>query len=286
MRRPGLRSLVAGATGVSALLTLGVSLSVAAEQTAVETDRIFMQALARSEKAVAGPLLDPELLWTDWEGKSQGRSQVIEHFPTATIGDSESQSYSYDQVVTVRSDSGKLHVLRIWVKRPAGWRLLVYHEVKQAEKAGSPAPPIKECVNPCQVVPYRPKNDAEAGVFKSWQALETAVTAGDSRAWATHFADEFMVIGSGATAPVTKAGRMAALDAQKQAGTNGAPAGLAPDHTRMFTFGNTVVMTCQTLPHRGRPAHVTRVWINRGGAWLMTVSFQTMIQAAPSVTND
>ena len=42
-------------------------------------------------------------------------------------------------------------------------------------------------------------------------------------------------------------------------------------------------MTCQSLPHRGKPAHITRVWIKRGDMWQMTVSFQTTIQAAAPV---
>jgi len=274
--------------GLCTLVAIGNGpvFAVGAEQTALQADHAFMQALGTSDKAAVAPLLDSDLIWTDWEGKTQNRTQVLEHLPASTVSDAGSKSYTYDQVVTVRTDSGKLHVLRVWAKRPAGWRLLVYHEVKQAETAGAAAPPIKECVNPCQKVPYEPKNDAEAGVIKSWQALETAVTAGDSKTWATHFMDEFVVIGSGATDPVTKEGRMAALDKQRQAGTNGAPAGLAPDHTRMFTIGDTVVMNCQTLPHRGKPAHITRVWVKRNGMWLMTVSFQTTIQAVAPVANE
>ena len=262
--------------------------AVGAEQTALEADQAFMQALGKADTAAVSPLLDPDLIWTDWEGKTQDRTQILGHLPASTVSDVGSKSYTYDQVVTVRTDSGKLHVLRVWARRPAGWRLLVYHEVKQAETAatGTSAPPIKECVNPCQKVPYQPKNDAEAGVIKSWQALETAVTAGDSKAWAPHFADEFVVIGSAGTDPVTKEGRMAALDKQRQAATNGAPAGLAPDHTRMFTIGDTVVMNCQSLPHRGKPAHITRVWIKRDGMWKMTVSFQTTIQAAAPVAGN
>jgi len=250
-------------------------------------DGAFMQALGTSDKTAVAALLDPELVWTDWEGKTQNRTQVLERLPPSTVSESRTTSYTYGKVLTVRTDSGKLHVLRVWVERPSGWRLLVYHEVKQAEAAGTgaAAPPVKECVNPCQKVPYQPKDDAEAGVIKSWQALETAVTAGDSKAWAPHFADEFVVIGSGAIDPVTKEGRMAALDKQRQAGTNGAPAGLAPDHTRMFTIGDTVVMNCQTLPHRGKPAHITRVWIKRGAMWQMTVSMQTTIQAAAPVAD-
>jgi hypothetical protein len=287
MRRSMFSVLATAVVGLGSLVAIagGLVFAAAAEQDALQADHAFMQAMATTDKAAVAPLLDPELIWTDWEGKTQNRAAVLGHLPASTVSDAGSKSYTYGQVVTVRTDSGKMHVLRVWVKRPSGWRLLVYHEVKQAEKAGGgpPAPPVKECVNPCKTVPYQPKNESEAGVIKSWQALETAVTAGDGKAWAPHFADEFVVIGSGATDPVTKEGRIAILNNQKQAGTNGAPAGLAPDHTRMFTFGDTVVMNCQATPHRGKPAHITRVWIKRGGMWLMTVSIQTTIQAAAPV---
>lgn len=290
MRRPILCVFVTAVTSLGVLVAICSSPVFAAgtEQDALQTDHAFMQALGTSDAAAIGPLLDPSLIWTDQEGKTQDRTRILAHLPASTVSDAGSKSYTYGLVATVRTDSGKLHVLRVWAQRPSGWRLLVYHEVKQAEStgapaAGSPAPPVKECVNPCKTVPYQPKNPAEAGVIKSWQALETAVTAGDGQAWAPHFVDEFVVIGSGATDPVTKEGRIAALNSQKQAGTNGAPAGLAPDHTRMFTIGDTVVMNCQTLPHRGKPAHITRVWIKRGGTWRMTVSFQTTIQAAAPV---
>ena len=271
---------------VLAVIALSGVSTAAAAQSAVEADHAFMRALAASDKAAAGRLLDTDLIWTDTEGKTQDKAAILAHLPASAGNDADSKSYTYGKVVTVRTDSGKLHVLRVWTERPAGWRLLVYHEVKQAEPSATPAapaPPVRECVNPCQKVPYEPKNDAEAGVIKSWQALETAVTAGDSRTWAQHFADEFVVISSSGTEPVTKQGRMAALDRQKKAGTNGAPAGLAPGRTRMFTIGDTVVMNCEAVPHRGKPAHITRVWIKRDGAWLMTVSFQTTIQAAAPV---
>jgi Domain of unknown function (DUF4440) len=281
---------VIGVAVLCSAMTIGSRRATAVgapQATAAEADHTFIQALAKGDKAAVSALLDPELLWTDADGKTQNKSEVDEHLVPSTINDVDSKSYSYDQVVTVRTDSGKLHILRVWAKRPAGWRLLVYHEVRQAESAGggggTPPPPVKDCVNPCKSVPYTPANDAEAGVIASWQALETAVTAGDSNAWSTHFADEFVVISSGGTDVVTKQGRMEALDKQKAAGTNGAPSGLAPDHTRMFTFGDTVVMTCQAVPHRGKPAHITRVWIKRDGVWKMTISFQTTIQAAAPV---
>lgn len=271
--------------GLMAAIGGGAVFAAAADQDALQADHAFMVALAAADKNTVAPLLDAELMWVSTDGKTVDRAQVLENLPASTISDAGSKSYVYDQMVTVRTDAGKLHVLRVWAKRPAGWRLVSYHEVKQLEQAaaGPPAPLVKECINPCKTVPYQPKNEAEAGVFKSWQALETAVTAGDAQAWAPHFADEFVVFRSRETEPETKAERIANLISQKQAGTNRAPGQLAPDHTRMVTIGDSVVMRCRTLAHRGKPTQVTRVWTKRGAMWLMTVSFQTTIEAAAAV---
>jgi hypothetical protein len=264
-----------------AALTSGPVAAAGENQIVLQADHAFTQAVAKQDKKALGAILDSNFLWTESDGKTLTKAEVLQNLPTPTAGyEAQTKDYTYGQVVNVRTDSGKLHVLRVWVKRPAGWRLLIYHEVKQLEKAasGSGAPPVKECINPCKSVPYTPKNDAEAGVLKSWGQLETAVTAGDSKAWSPHFVDEFEVIRSTGTKPDNKAERMAILDEAKRAGTNGAPSELAPGHTRMFTFGDTLVMSCQSKPHSGKPDHITRVWVKRNGAWLMTVSFQTKIE--------
>jgi hypothetical protein len=129
-------------------------------------------------------------------------------------------------------------------------------------------------------VPYEPKNAAEAGVFKSWQELETAVTGHDSAGWAPHAADEFVQISSNNDHPLDKAARMAVLDRQKQSGAGAAPAPLVS--AQMFDFGDTVVMKALHQPYHGKPIRVSRIWINRDAKWVMAISYQTTIQAAPA----
>ncbi len=48
----------------------------------------------------------------------------------------------------------------------------------------------------------------------------------------------------------------------------------------MFDFGDAVVMKCLHQPFSGKPIRVTRVWIKRDGKWVMSISYQTTIQAA------
>jgi hypothetical protein len=175
----------------------------------------------------------------------------------------------------------KISVLRLWVRRSSGWRLLVYHEVALRQQASTPAGSnVKDCENPCRTVPFKPKNEAEQAIIASWQALETGVTNHDAAAWSPHIAEEFTMLGSTNDHPLTKADRIATLNLQKQTGFASAPAPLVS--AQMFDFGDAVVMTCLHQPYSGKPVHVSRLWIKRGGQWIMSISYQTTIQSAPA----
>jgi hypothetical protein len=188
---------------------------------------------------------------------------------------------TYGQVSAVMSGRDKIHVLRIWVKRSAGWRLLVYHEVALGRQNSGPSgSDVKDCENPCKTLPYKPRNQAEQAVVASWQALETGVANHDAAAWSPHIAEEFTMLGSTNDHPLTKADRIATLDLQKQTGRGSAPAPLVS--AQMFDFGDAIVMTCLHQPYVGKPIHVSRLWIKRDGHWIMSISYQTTIQAAPA----
>jgi hypothetical protein len=168
------------------------------------------------------------------------------------------------------------------VKRAAGWRLLDYHEVTQRSGAAPPpGPGTNDCENPCKGVPYTPKDDAEKGILKSWGELETAVTKHDPNGWSPHFLDEFVLIASGGAEPVTKAGRLEQLS---KPGFGPAPPQLAANpEVRFIHFGDSVVMIAQANPYSGKPAHISRVWVNREGMWRMAFSYQTTIQSAAPI---
>jgi hypothetical protein len=256
--------------------------SAAGEDEAVlQQDHAFVQAVTKSDRASLGKLLDVDFTWTDSEGKTRTRTEALQNLPKPASGyDAEAKERTYGEVGAVQTNSGKAYVLRVWVKRPSGWRALVYQEVVQAGASPVAGPGVKDCENPCKTLPYHPKNEAEQGVITSWQELETAVTNHDSAGWAPHVADEFIQVSSNNDHPLDKAGRMAALDKQKQTAAGSAPAPLVS--AQMFGFGDTVVMTCLHQPYHGKPIHVSRVWIKRDGEWVMSISYQTTIQAAPA----
>jgi len=249
---------------------------------ALQADREFVRAAAKGDQEAVGKLLDAEFTWTDSQGKTYTKGEALTELPQLAVsgdGGANVEHRTYGQVVAVMASHGKAYALRVWVKRPAGWRALVYHEVTLREQPAAPSGSgVSECENPCKSIPYKPKNEAEQAIVASWQALETGVTAHDSAAWAPHIADEFAMLSSNNDRPLSKADRMATLDKQKQAGLGSAPAPLVS--AEMFDFGDAVVMKCLHQPFTGKPIHVTRVRVKRGGKWVMAISYQTTIQAA------
>ncbi len=286
MRRTATSALVIGVLFCGGLAAFsGIPAAAAADdQSVLQADREFVRAASNGDSAQVGRLLDAEFTWTDADGKTQARADVLNSLPTPALGNetgAQVKERTYGQVGAVMSGRDKIHVLRLWVKRPAGWRLIVYHEVALRQQASTPASTgVKECENPCKFVPYKPKNEAEQAVIASWQALETGVTNHDASAWAPHIADEFTMLGSSNDHPLTKADRIATLNLQKQTGFGSAPPPLVS--AQMFDFGDAVVMTCLHQPYTGKPIHVTRLWIKRDGKWILSISYQTTIQAAPA----
>jgi len=272
---------------IALLATLGNLQTVAAQEpAALQADREFVQAAAKSDSAALGKLLDQDFTWTDADGKTISRANVLGSVPKPALGDeagAHQQLQKRSQVEAVMADRDKTHVLRLWVKRGSAWRLLVYHEValgRQGSALPAPTSDVRECENPCKSLPFKPKNEDEQAIIASWQALETGVTNHDAEVWAPHIADEFAMLGSTNDHPLTKADRISTLNLQKQTGRGTAPAPLVS--AQMFDFGDSVVMTCLHQPYTGKPVHVSRLWIKRDGKWIMSISFQTTLQAAPA----
>jgi hypothetical protein len=258
------------------------------EPTALQSDHDFVQAAAKGDATAVAKFLDDNFTWTDAEGKTLSRADVLSSLPTPALGNesgAHQQRQSRSQVEAIMADRDKIHVLRLWVKRGSSWRLLVYHEVAlgRQEPAAASGSGVRECENPCKTVPYKPKNEAEQAIIASWQALETGVTNHDADAWAPHIADEFAMLSSSNDHPLTKSDRIATLNLQKQTGRGTAPSPLVS--AQMFDFGDSIIMTCLHQPFVGKPVHVSRLWIKRDGKWIMSISFQTTIQAAPAKTS-
>lgn len=265
----------------------GLSRASSGDPAVLQTDSQFVKALSASDAGALGKVLDSDFTWTDSQGNTLSRADFLRATPKPILGDEagvDLTERTYGEVAAVSASRDKVHVLRLWVRRPAGWRLLVSHAVTQLDQpSSSSGSGVNTCENPCKEVPFKPANEAEQGIIASWQALETGVTAHDSAAWAPHIAEEFVQISSNSDHPISKKDRMATLDKQKISGVGSAPSPLVS--AKMFDFGDSVVMTCLHQPYSGKPVHVTRLWIKRDGQWVMVISYQTTIQSGTAKTS-
>ena len=268
-----------GVLTMLALLTVAGPLRAAGDSIA-QADDAFVEAVAKSDTAVLERLLDGDFTWTDFAGQTRTKSQVLRALPKPAIADAkgaERKQYTYGAIGDVQVNLGRAHVLRVWVKRGDNWKAIVYQEVMLRAEPPAFAPGAgKVCENPCKTVAYQPKNDTERQVVGAYERLETAAMAHNSPVFATLVADEFVAASSNSNKLYDKRGRMEDFDHAKMAGV--APTPLVS--ARMFDFDDAVLMTSDHRPDRGRPLHVTRLWLRRAGNWVEALSYQTSVEAA------
>lgn len=247
----------------------------------LQADHAFVQAAAKADKPALEKLLDADFTWTDFEGKTLTRAQVLQNPPKPAIAneaatnDAQVKRYTYGELGDVQANLGRAHALRVWVKRPAGWKAIVYQEVMSLDAPPSSTPGAgKDCENPCKTIAYTPKNETERQVATAYSKLETAAMAHNSAVFATLVGDEFVAASSNSNKVYDKHGRMDDFDHSKMAGVAPTPLMSA----RMFDFGDAVLMTSQHTPDRGKPLQVTRVWVKRNGSWVETLSYQTSVK--------
>ncbi len=245
----------------------------------VRADRDFVQAVAKADKAALGSLLDKDFTWTDFEGRTASKSQVVQDLPKVAIADEQGaqrKEYSYGEVGDIQVSLGRAHALRVWVKRAAGWKVVVYQEVMSLEAPPSFAPGAgKDCENPCRTVAYTPSNETERQVIAAYSKLETAAMAHNSAVFTTMVGDEFVAASSNSNKVYDKRGRLEDFDHSRMGGVAPTPLTSA----RLFDFGDAVLMRSEHRPDRGKPLHVTRLWVKRDGSWVETLSYQTSVKA-------
>jgi hypothetical protein len=277
---------------VTLLVVLGLAVSSrtalaaapAADQAMLAADRAFTQAVARGDVKAVAIALDRDAAWTTADGTTLNASQVGQGTPKAAISDearAEAKQYGYGQVGVVQVNAGKLHGLRVWVKRPAGWLLLVFQEIRSLDAPATVTPGAgKNCENPCGAVPYTPRSENERAVIAAYVGLEEAAMTGNAAAWSGYIAEEFALVSSNGDRVFDKPTRVAAIKRSTLGGVS--PTKLLS--ARLFDFGTAVVMTSQHQPDRGDLLRITRVWVKRDGRWVETLSYQTAIRPIAMTT--
>ena len=242
-----------------------------------QADKAFVQALVHKDASAAAQLLDSNSIWIDATGHRLSRAEVLEKLPAVANADVEAPPRTYGETAVVRANRGRMNVLRVWVKRVPGWRMLLYQELLQVEKSEPPAAKTSvECVNPCKTIPFEPQTANEKEAIASWQGVMRAMAESDADAYSPLIADEFTATDTFHDRPFTKEDRLAQINKQKTTGRRAAPQELLSGE--MFDFGETVMM----IAHEQRPGAKsyfnTRMWVKRDGRWQMLFSFNTQIE--------
>ncbi len=264
--------------GIVALVELRPVVAADEQQAVLAADAAFLQAIAKGNKAAVGNLLEPDFLWVDTNANQQNRAQVLQKLPPVENADVEPKVNLYGGVAVVKADLGKAHVMRIWVKRPAGWRALVYQEVTLGSQP--PRPPLPpgantDCDNPCKHYPYTPKNQTEKDVLAAMHGVIMGLAYYDVDAYVPNTADDFEMTMSVSPKVVTKAERLAGFARQKQAGD---PPSINDPTTsaQMFDFDGAVVLIAKWITRSGQHDVDTRMFVQRNGRWVLLFGFETM----------
>src|SRR5260370_9282623 len=85
--------------GSWAALTCKHAAAAGDDEVVLQADRAFVQAIAKSDKASLGKLLDADFAWTNSEGKTQTKAEILQDLPTPVSGyDAEAKERTYGRV--------------------------------------------------------------------------------------------------------------------------------------------------------------------------------------------
>jgi len=263
--------------GIVAAVELRPVVAADEKQAVLAADAAFLQAIAKGNKAAVDKLLEPDFMWVDANANQWTRAEVLQKLPSVANADVEPKVNIYGGVAVVKADRDKAKVMRVWVKRPAGWRTLVYQELILG--SAPPRPPLPpgvnaDCYNPCKNYPYQPKNQTEKDVLAAMHGVIMGLAYYDVDAYDASTADDFEMMMSVNPKVLTKADRIAFLTKQKQAG---APPSIN-DPTRsaqMFDFDGAVILIAKWPTRDGLHDVNTRMFVQRNGRWVLLFGFET-----------
>jgi len=290
--RPVRRNLTLTVLTLSGLALTFTPLALANSQgDAIAADHSLTNAIAKSDEASAGKLLDPDFSWTDRTGKTRSKSEILSALATLKADDdADIKVIDAGQVVLIHGNhripaqNAAVRFIRVWVKRPQSWQLLVYQETNKAEKnpekrSGFGAPSngaTVSCENPCKTVPYKPDTAAEQEVVSMWQAVERTVLTNDVEAWKPNFTEDFVFVTPDGGAPLNKADRVAMITELRRNNTTLIPAEVTS--MKAWVLGDAAVMRSEHKPLHGKVLHVTRLFEKHNNHWQIAFGQQTWVE--------
>src|ERR1700722_20009795 len=280
--------LFVAAALIAVLAELRAQTAPSEDALVLEADQALGAAMRGDDKSVARKLLSLQFTFVDADGKVHERKDFLADLkPAAAAAPSDPAVKIYGRIgmVTGRRksvDGRDVFFLDIWAKQKRAWRALVSQEVVLAATDTPRTAPVQasaaaapyDCKNPCQTIPYRVRSPAEQDIVNSFQAIEKAAVGHDSAEWGKHVADEFVLYGSGRV-PIPKSGRIAASNRQKENNTPVTVGEVQAMRLSVYDDGAAMIAT-HAVPDNSRPPYqAARVWVKRGGQWLMGTRVQT-----------
>jgi hypothetical protein len=246
-------------------------------------DQTFLQAAEKGEAAALRRVADADFSWINGQGVSQAREDALSALasgkgprPLLGAGIQAAQTMYGSQLAVIQRHKDKMHTMHVWVKRPAGWRLLNIAEVIEYAAVPYGGTTINaSCTNPCTTVPFVPGNATQAAVMAAWQEQQTG-----PEGWLRRVAAEN--IGYSTNGTRTVASRVEVMDQQKASGASVASPALI--WARIWDFGDSAFMLSIQQGNNAKATWTSRVFANRDGLWKMTESFQMYIQDANVMT--
>ena len=242
-------------------------------------DRSFLQAIERGESAALERVADTDFTWIDPRGVSVAREDLLKAFaagkgpkPALGVGsDVQMENRAYgSQFAVVLRHKDKTHSLHVWVRRPAGWRLLSIIEVIEFAQVPYGGTTINAtCANPCTTVPFFPANATQQAVMAAWQEQQTGPAG-----WLRRVAEEN--VGYSTNGTRTRASRIAVMNQQQASGASVASPPLI--WARIWDFGDAALMLSIQQGNNAKPVWSSRVFAIRNGLWQMVEGFQTVVQ--------
>ena len=293
---PAVQRWMLGALGAIAVIAVVVESRAQSPSSGDETlvlsgDESLGAAMRAGDKSIVRKILSLQFSFVDEDGKVYDRKNFLaglKDIAAAPASDVKVTIYGRIGIVTGRRKSAhdnEVFFLDIWAKQKGTWRALVAQDVELGSSdalpvASAPNPDAipYDCKNPCQTIPYRVRSLAEQDIVNSFQAIEKAAVGHDADEWSKHVADEFVLYGSSRT-PITKSGRIAAIERQKQ--TNATVQVREVEALRLAVYDDGAAMIASHVsPDNSRPPYrATRVWVRRNGQWQMAISVQTDVKS-------
>jgi hypothetical protein len=272
---------------LSSTLFGGFPLAAIDEQAVLQADRNFAGAATRNDQAATAALLDAQFEWTDAYGETRSKAEALHDLPALAAdnqGETDVKTYPYGQIEAITGTHHAARFMRLWVKRPTGWRAFALLDTGISGGAApfsNTASGAGDCENPCKTIPYQPTTAADKAIVAVLQRLKMDEWHPNPDDWERYVVDDVNYVTSAAS--LSKADRVARLTQQKQTGAAIVP-GDPVIAMRISDFGDAAVMITRNAPFRGgKPYYSLRIWTFRGGRWQLANSQQTVIASAAAL---